>query len=158
MFTTKHFSVVALALGLTLSGPALAATEHAHGGHGGTALELTLNNGQKWPTDEALRRGMGEIRRAMENSIERIHAGTFTSADYVALAERLQQQVDFVTANCKLPEEADAQLHIVLVEILEGMDAMKAGSDRLQGALRTVVALEAYGRHFDHPNWTSVGR
>jgi hypothetical protein len=94
----------------------------------------------------------------MTGSLGHIHAGQFTSADYVALAERLQQQVDFVTANCKLPEEADAQLHIVLAAILEGMDAMKAGSDRLQGALRTVVALEAYGRHFDHPNWTSVGR
>lgn len=158
MFTTKHFSVAALALGLALSGPALAATEHAHGGHGGAALELTLNKGQKWPTDEALRRGMDEMRGAMTGSLVRIHAGQFTSADYVALVERLQQQVDFVTANCKLPEEADAQLHIVLAEILEGMDAMKAGSDRLQGALRTVLALEAYGRHFDHPNWTSVGR
>ncbi|CEG09711.1 hypothetical protein BN961_03141 [Afipia felis] len=160
MFTTKHFFAAALALSLALSGSALAAaaTEHAHGGHGGAALELTLNNGQKWPTDEALRRGMDEMRGAMTGSLGRIHAGQFTSADYVALAERLQKQVDFVTANCKLPEEADAQLHIVLAEILEGMDAMKAGSDRLQGALRTVVALEAYGRHFDHPNWTSVGR
>lgn len=158
MFTTKLFSVAALALGLALSGPALAATEHAHGGHGGAALELTLNNGQKWPTDEALRRGMDEMRGAMTGSLGRIHAGQFTSADYVALAERLQQQVDFVTANCKLPEEADAQLHIVLAELLEGMDAMKDGPDRVQGALRTVLALEAYGRHFDHPNWTPVRR
>lgn len=158
MFTTKLFSVAALALGLALSGPALAATEHAHGGHGGAALELTLNNGQKWPTDEALRRGMDEMRGAMTGSLGRIHAGQFTSADYVALAERLQQQVDFVTANCKLPEEADAQLHIVLAEILEGIDAMKDGQDRVQGALRTVLALEAYGRHFDHPDWTPVRR
>lgn len=158
MFTTKLFSVAALALGLALSGPALAATEHAHGGHGGAALELTLNNGQKWPTDEPLRRGMDEMRGAMTGSLGRIHAGQFTSADYVTLAERLQQQVDFVTANCRLPEEADAQLHIVLAEILEGTDAMRDGTDRLQGALRAVLALEAYGRHFDHPNWTSVGR
>jgi hypothetical protein len=158
MFTTKHFSVVALALGLALSGPALAATEHEHSGHGGAALELTLNNGQKWPTDEALRRGMDEMRRAMERSIERIHAGTFMSADYVALADRLQQQVDYVTANCKLPEEADAQLHIVLAEIIEGMDAMRDGTDRLKGALRTIVALEAYERHFDDPNGAWVVR
>ncbi|CAM5280709.1 DnrO protein OS=Afipia felis OX=1035 GN=BN961_03141 PE=4 SV=1 [Afipia felis] len=158
MFTTKHFSVAALAVSLALSVPASAATEHAHGGHDGTALELTLNNGQKWPTDEVLRRGMDEMRSAIERSLGRIHAGQFTSADYVALADRLQQQVDFVTANCKLPEEADAQLHIVLAEILEGMGAMKNGSDRLQGALRTVLALEAYGRHFDHPNWTPVKR
>jgi hypothetical protein len=160
MFTTKHFFAAALAFSLALSGSALAAaaTEHAHGGHGGTALELALNNGQKWPTDEALRRGMGEMRSAMERSLGRIQAGTFASADYVALADRLQQQVDYVTANCKLPEEADAQLHIVLAEILEGIDAIKAGSDRLQGALRTIVALEAYGRHFDDPNGEWVAR
>jgi hypothetical protein len=158
MFTTKHFTVAALALSLAFSSSALAANEHAHGDHGRVALELTLNNGQKWSTDEALRRGMGDIRSAMERSLERIHAGTFTSAEYIALADRLQQQVDYVTANCKLPEDADAQLHIVLAEILEGMVAMKDGSNRMQGALRTVLALEAYGRHFDHPNWTPVRR
>lgn len=157
MLTTKYFSVAALALGLSLSVPALAATEHAHGGAGGV-LELTLNNGQKWPTDEALRRGMSEIRSAMEKSLGRIHAGNFTTADYAALADRLQQQVDYVTSNCKLPEEADAQLHIVLAEILEGMDAMKDGPNRIQGALRAIGALKAYGLHFDDPNSTSVAR
>ena len=98
------------------------------------------------------------MRNAMETSLGRIHAGQFTSANYVALADRLQQQVDYVTANCKLPEEADAQLHLVLAEILEGMDVMRVGSDRSQGALRAVAALEVYGRHFDDPNWVSIAR
>ena len=74
------------------------------------------------------------------------------------MADRLHEQVDYVTANCKLPEEADAQLHIVLAEVLEGMDTMKTGADQVQGALRAVVALEAYGRHFEHPNWASIAR
>ena len=69
-----------------------------------------------------------------------------------------QEQVDFVVANCKLPEEADAQLHVVLAEILEGVDTMRAGADRLGGARRVVRALEAYGRHFDHANLTSGAR
>jgi hypothetical protein len=158
MSTMKHFAATALAFALALSSPALAATEHAHGGHGAAALELTLNKGQKWPTDGALRKGMGEMRSLLETSLGRIHAGQFTSADYVALADRVQAEVNYVTANCKLPEEADAQLHIVLGEILEGTDAMKAGADRSQGALRAVLALEAYGRHFDHPSWTAAAR
>ena len=158
MLTRKSFSVAALALGLALSGAAFAATEHAQGSPGVAALELTLNNGQKWPTDEALRRGLGEMRSLLATSIGRIHAGQFTSAEYIALADRLHEQVDYVTANCKLPEEADAQLHIVLAEVLEGMDTMKTGADQVQGALRAVVALEAYGRHFEHPNWASIAR
>lgn len=149
----KTLAAAALALGLALSAQAFAASEHSHGSHG---AELTLNNGQKWPTDEALRRGMGEMRTAMESSLGRIHPGQFTSADYVALADRLQRQVDYVTANCKLPEEADAQLHLVLAEILEGMDEMREGADRLEGAKRVVAALEAYGRHFNDPNWTAI--
>lgn len=152
----KTFAAAALALGLALSAHAFAAAEHSHGSHGTAGFELTLNNGQKWPTDEALRRGMREMRESMESSLGRIHAGQFSAADYVLLAERLQQQVDYVTANCKLPEDADAQLHLVLAEILESMDVMKEGADRLEGVRRVVTALDAYGRHFDDPNWTSI--
>jgi hypothetical protein len=137
--------------------PGLPATEHAHGSHGAGVLELTLS-GQKLPTDEALRRGMGEMQSMLATSLGRIQVGQFTSADYAALADRVQEQVDYVTANCRLPEEADAQLHVVLGEILEPVDAMRAGGDRLGGARRVVLALEAYGRHFDHPNWTPAVR
>jgi hypothetical protein len=158
MITTRAFAAAALALGLAMSGPTFAATEHAHGSNGAAALELTLNNGQKWPTDEALRQGMGEMRSMLATALERIHVGKFTPADYAALADRVQEQVDYVTANCRLPDEADAQLHVVLGEILEGVDAMTAGADRLQGARRVVLALEVYGRHFDHPNWASAAR
>jgi hypothetical protein len=155
MFSTRGLAV-ALALGLALSGPASAATEHAHGSHGAAALQLTLDNGQKWPTDEALRQGMGEMRRMLATSLGRLHAGEFTPADYAALADRVQAQADYVTANCKLPEDADTQLHVVLGAILEGLAAMRAGADRLQGALRVVRALEAYGGHFDDPDWPSA--
>lgn len=158
MLTMKRFSVAALALGLALSGPAFAAAERAHGGHGAAAIELTLNNGQKWPTDQALRQGMGEMRSLLAASHVRIDAGQFTSADFVSLADRLHKQVDYVTANCKLPEEADAQLHIVLAEVLEGIHVMKTGADQLQGVLSVVAALEAYGQHFEHPNWAVIAR
>ena len=70
MITTRAFASAALALGLALSGPAFAATEQAHASHGAGVLELTLNNGQKWPTDEALRQGMGEMRSMLATSLE----------------------------------------------------------------------------------------
>ena len=79
--------------------------------------------------------------------------GQFTSAQYGALAAKIEERVDHVVSNCRLPEEADAQLHVVLAEIVEGADAMRSGSDRLGGAMRVIQALEAYGQHFDHPDW-----
>jgi hypothetical protein len=53
MFTTRAFAAATLALGLAVSGPASAATEHSHASHGAAALS-SLNNGQKL-TDEPLR-------------------------------------------------------------------------------------------------------
>ena len=156
MFATRAFAAAALALGLALSGPAFAATEQAHASHGAGVLELAQQR-----SEMADRRGAapGHGRDAEHaRNIARIHAGQFTTADYATLADRVQEQVDYVTANCKLPEEADRQLHVVLGAILEGVDAMRAGADRLQGARRVVLALEAYGRHFNHPNWTPAVR
>jgi hypothetical protein len=142
-----------VALGLALSGPVLAGSDHSHPGHG--ALKLTLNKGQKWETDEPLRKGMSEMRNQIADALGRIHAKQFKSTDYVALADGLQTQVDYVTANCKLPGDADAQLHVVLTQILEGIDALRTASHGQQGAKRVAEALKAYGRHFNHPYWIS---
>lgn len=67
--------------------------------------------------------------------------------------QKIQERVDHVVGNCRLPEEVDAQLHVVLVEIVEGVDAMRSGSDRLAGARQVIQAIQAYGRHFDHGDW-----
>ena len=96
---------------------------------------------------------MSEIRAAMTTAFPQIHMGQFTSAQYGAIAAKIQDRVDHVVGNCRLHEEADAQLHIVLVEIVEGADAMRSGLDRLDGAMRVIQAVEAYGRYFDHPDW-----
>ena len=39
------------------------------------------------------------------------------------------------------------------MEIVEGTDAMRSGSNPLGGAMQVIQAIEAYGRHFDHPDW-----
>ncbi len=65
----------------------------------------------------------------------------------------MQGQIDYVTANCKLPEEADHQLHVVLGQILDGIAVLKADKGRDQGAVKIVQALELYGAHFDHAGW-----
>jgi hypothetical protein len=148
-------AAVALGLALSVSGTALAVGGHER--HGAPELELRLNAGQKWHTDDALRLGMSGMRAQLATSLEQIDAGSFTPSDYVTLADDLQAQIDYIVTNCKLPEEADAQLHIVLGEILEGMEAMRSGENPSDGVARVTRALEAYALHFDHPEWASIG-
>ncbi|WP_445503800.1 hypothetical protein [Microvirga sp. G4-2] len=155
MFTNKSLAAPLVALDLTigLSGAISAAAPHGPDGH---AMELTLNNGQKWQTDEALRTGMSRIRDAIDTALPLVHADRYGAADFSALADRVQEQVDYVVANCKLPEEADIQLHLALAQVLDGINAMKEG-DQEQGVAAIVQALNAYGDHFDHSGWKSLG-
>lgn len=155
MFTNKLLVSGAIALGLVIGVPALAAEPHAHGDPA-AAVQLRLDNGKKWQTDDVLRRGMSEIRAAIAESSTAIHANTFTPAQYEALATRIQAQIDDVVGNCKLPEEADAQLHLVLEQIIDGVAEMKTPTDSRHGAGKIVQALAQYGEHFDHDGWRSL--
>jgi hypothetical protein len=145
---------VALGLAVSVSGAALAAGGHER--HGAPETELSLNAGQKWQTDDALRLGMSGMRAQLATALEQIDAGSFTRSDYATLADDLQAQIDYIVTNCKLPEEADAQLHIVLGDVLEGVDAMRSGQNPSEGASRVARALEAYALHFEHPEWASI--
>lgn len=155
MVTNIPLAGALIALGLTagLFGPALAAGPQGHESHGASAMELTLNNGQKWQTDEALRTGMSRIRQALDAALPLIHAGRYGPTEFSALANTVQEQVDYVVANCKLPEEADLQLHVALAQVLDGVNSMKVEGSQEQGAASIVQALNAYGDHFDHPSW-----
>lgn len=139
-----------IALGAVLSVlPLSAAESHGHG----VPTQLQLDHDKKWPTDEALRRGMEEMRTAMAAALGAIHRNSYSDAQYKALAQRLQTQIDYVVGNCKLPEKADAQLHIVLEQIIDGIAVISSGSGQAKGAAAVMVALNQYGRYFDHAGW-----
>ena len=90
MFTSKLLISGLIALGLAFTPVGvLAAEPHAHTG----AVEIKLDNGRKWPTDEVLCRGMGEIRIAMADALIPIHRNAFSAGAYEALAARVQAQV-----------------------------------------------------------------
>lgn len=155
MSTNKSLvgAMVAIGLAVGLSGPVPAAAPHGPDGHGAPAMELTLNDGQKWQTDEALQTGMSRIRDALDAALPLIHTNRYSAAEFSALADRIQEQIDYVVANCKLPEEADLQLHVALTQVLDGILVMKERGGQEQGAVAVVQALNAYGEHFDHPQW-----
>lgn len=152
IISPKSLPLAALALCVVLGQPALAAGPHAHEGPIAT-VRPALDHGKKWPTDDVLRRGMNDIALAMRQSLAPIHGNVFTPAQYEALATRIQAQVDDVVGNCKLPEQADQQLHLVLEQIIDGAANMKTGARRDQGAMKIVRALAQYGEHFDHAGW-----
>jgi hypothetical protein len=157
MFRRTQFSSAALALAVMLAGgqsdSLRAATGHAHRSEGGAAIGMMLNNGQKWQTDAALRKGMAEIRATVAVALPRIHHGQFAPGEFSALADRVQEQIDDMVAQCKLPEDADLQLHLVLAEILGALATMRGEGGQELGAPVMIEALNAYGEHFDHPGW-----
>ena len=145
-----------LLLAMTATG-ARAQHDHGHAQTVAPAVEqLALDDGRKWSTDAALRSGMAAIHEAFEADHPAIHAGAQTDDQYAALAGRIEAQVNAIVANCKLPPAADANLHLVVADLLQGVSLMR-GEDpersRHDGAARVHGALHAYGEFFDDPDW-----
>ncbi|MEO5333827.1 MAG: hypothetical protein H7839_17580 [Magnetococcus sp. YQC-5] len=126
---------------------------HNHDGHTKSSSGLVLNNGKLWQTDAPLRKGMNGIRHDMEVALPRIHDATLSREHYAILVKGLRGHIEDMVKNCKLSPEADAQLHGVLAEVVAGTDAMESETSQLSGAVKIIQALNAYGRHFDHPGW-----
>lgn len=154
MLVHKLFTSGVLAIGLTVGAAAgaLATETHSHDGSE-TGAELVLDNGAKWATDEPLRRGMADMRNEMATALPQIHRGDFTSAQYAELAAKVDGHIEYLVENCKLSPEADEQLHVVLVDIMDGAEAMKGADDQKQGAVKIIQALDVYPDYFDHPDW-----
>jgi Ni/Co efflux regulator RcnB len=153
--------IVALA---ALAAPALAQAQHQHeGGHqhdtsSAAVANLKLDGDKKWATDASLRSGMAAIHAAFKADHPAIHAGTQSDAQYDALAARIEAQVNSIVANCKLPPAADANLHYVVADLMQGVGLMR-GQDpqrtRHDGAALVHGALRAYGQYFDDPDFRS---
>ena len=158
MYSRVDLKVLAVALAgaAVLAGPVAALAGEPKHEHGATEIHtLTLNQGQKWATDDPLRKGMTEIRTLVEAQHAGIHKGRLKPAEYAALGEKIEAQVGYVVANCKLDPKADANLHVIIEEILEGVGAMKGEEKKSPraGAGKVVSALNEYGKYFDHPGW-----
>jgi hypothetical protein len=138
-----------------LSPAVLAADEHRHG-HGAAPAKLQLDHGKKWKTDEPLRKGMASIRETVHGAPAPLHKGTAKPEAYAEVGSRVEADVGRIVKECKLPPEADAQLHIVVAELVAGADALKTAKDGKSGRaglLKIDGALKSYGKYFDHPGW-----
>lgn len=161
--TTFHWhritsAAAAMAVAAALASPALAGTA-AHSHDAATPHKLSLDQGRKWATDEPLRNGMGRIRGLVEPRLDAAHHGKLGAEQYRDLAAQVEAEVGTIVANCRLEPKADAMLHLVIADLLEGADAMAGKNAKLrsdQGLVKVVTALNAYGRHFDHPGFKTI--
>lgn len=157
----SHASLLAVVLFWALvASPAIAQQQHEHEHESGAAAvaSIKLDAGRKWVTDASLRDGMADIRAAFDADHPAIHAGQQTDAQYAVLAGRIESQVNSIVANCRLPPEADANLHYLIADLSQGVGLMR-GQDpartRHEGAALVHGALRAYGEFFDDPAWSA---
>ncbi len=149
-------------LPLLIAGAAFAGEDHKHDGHDhapGEKPALKLNGKSKWGTDAPLRAGMTQLKDKVQAAHPAIHARKYTEAEYRALAAELDTALAGIFKDCKLPPDADAMLHIVLVDVMAGSAQMKGDGgleDMRKGAVKVIMALRQYGEFFDHPGWAGV--
>ena len=153
---TRHRTLVAVAaigLALGIGSPVLAADVHSHAS--GSPPKLTLDQGKKWATDAPLRQRMDEIRTLLAPQLGPIHTGKLAAEDYRQLGAAVEGKVAAIVAECKLPPDADAMLHLIVADLIAGADIMqgKAQGDPAEGAHKVVTAANAYGRYFNHAGW-----
>ena len=147
-----------LALPLTtMTGTAIAAESaysHGHELHG----TMELNQGQKWETDAPLRQGMGALHQIVSAGLDGAHANALKSDDYKKMSGEIMTQFTYIVENCKLEPKADAQLHILLGNISQGVNVIEgkvSGEQPVDGLIKMAQALNSYGSYFNHPNWES---
>ena len=141
------------------TGNALAQAVDEHAGHAdaqahghGTAGELARNGEQRWETDEALRRGMTEIRVASAMLTPAWTARQLSAASQ-QLADAIKGSVAKMIAQCQLAPEADANLHLILARMLAAAGTLASEPFSPQGLPAIEAALEDYGLFFNHPGW-----
>jgi hypothetical protein len=147
--------IALLALGAGM--PALA-SPHVHESHAAPA-RLSFDHGRKWATDDALRRHMGEIRDMLARESSAILAGKLTDERSKAMGLAIEAHVAAIVRDCKLEPEADANLHLIVAELVEAADILQGKSSRHwpdRGATKAVRASQMYATYFDHPGWIPV--
>ena len=154
---SRNLTLAAIALAFPLAVLAAESGHHDHGAHKPQKIEL--NAGKKWEIDDALRKGMSSIRTSIATALPAAHAGKLSAAEYDALGKELGSQVAYIVQNCKLDPKADAQLHVVVADIVDGIDTVEGkqqSKKRAQGVVRIAQTLNTYGKYFNHDGWQAV--
>jgi hypothetical protein len=136
---------VAVFLAASLVGPSCAAiaNEHAHG----VAPASRARTAQQFAADANLRKEMQGVRAAVE-ALSHYEHGHLGPEQAVILAGTIEGHVNAIIAKCKLPSDADAALHAIIVPLMQGAGALKRNPRDLSPISPMRVAMEDYDRVF----------
>lgn len=129
---------------------------HPHGAsaQGGAAAGanpgLVLNDGEKWPTDAALRQAMSRLRSQL---LTLPAAAPPSAAQAMELAATVHREVGFMVQHCQLAPAADAVLHVLLARLLAGAEALGDAGRRAAGVAGIRQALTQYPAYFAPSGW-----
>jgi hypothetical protein len=154
--------VIACLAAAALLGLAAAAgaqeADHAqadHSMHASGELELQRPaDRNKWESDESLREGMRRLSAAFEAHHAAYREDRFGSEQAEQLAASIDDAVNFMFANCRLPADADAELHKLLAAALGAARHLRESDEPHRGLHRLQRVLQAYPDHFEHPDWS----
>ena len=133
--------------------------DEAHHHHAASATAMQLDNGSQWITGAPLRKAMATVSNEMRALLPAIHEDQLAVEQYEAIAATVNEQVTYIIENCGLEGEADAQLHLVIADLMAGANTMQGKVDdkaRRDGAVRVVGALNNYGTYFDDASFEKL--
>ncbi len=140
-------AVVVLAISRLAVGSAFA-QDHGHDQHPHPVPADTAST--RYPVDASLQQGMRNIRTAVDG-LGHYEAGHAAPADAVRLAGEVEDNVRFVIANCKLPPEADAALHGIILPLMQNAGTLKSDPEKRETIAAMRKSLADYARQFDDP-------
>ncbi|MEZ5462010.1 DnrO protein [Dokdonella sp.] len=145
-----------LALLVPLACPAAQARhEHEHDGQT-LATAATANPARRFETDAPLREGMGRIHQAL-NELRHYEMGHMPESIAVEKVDEIQSSIDYLFANCKLPTDADAALHAILVPLLDAVNSFDKDPKDMAALASMRKAVDDYPHRFIDPDWPLPG-
>ena len=134
-----------LAAALGLSAPLAFAQDHAHQ-HAAPAAQATAP-AQRYATDAPLRENMAAIREIVQ-TLEHAEHSQLADAEVSMLAGKVNHHVNQIIANCKLPPDADAALHEIIVPMVQEAGKLKNAPQDLSPVAALREGLATYDARF----------
>ena len=153
----RTLSALALAAALATAPVAFAQApaSDAHAAHHPAAVdeahampESHADDTARFATDAVLREQMAGIRDAVE-ALAHHEMGHMTEAQAREFAVDIEARVQAIIAGCKLPPDADAVLHGIIVPLLDSAIALQTTPSETAPVAPMRAALAEYARRFD---------